>query len=276
MRVKYTYILSTWVQELLALRINTEFLNCTANTFTYHNPAPASSGAPASGNGDSTPGVELTYDRQLGVKENWHNMRYGVEFALNYMKFSLDSTTSSRTAVNTESYTFGGIPGQIPSPGYRGGFSGNPGDPVIVAGGTPGANTSGTLLSHDDFDADIWGGRLGPYIEFPFGKKEQFTLLLTVGPAVGLIHANESWKQTLILDGSGSTSSASGGGSDTDVLWGWYGGATANYQFNKHWGVDAGVQYQDLGTYSHSFSGRTAQLDLSQSVFLEIGVSYSF
>ena len=72
-------------------------VNQPANSFSYHSPVPAKSGAPASGNGDSTPGVELTYDRQLGVKEDWHNLRYGLEFALNYMKFSLDSSTSSRT-----------------------------------------------------------------------------------------------------------------------------------------------------------------------------------
>ena len=255
---------------------NSSQYNQVPNTVTYHNAVPSNSAAPASGNGDSNPGVELTYDRQLGVKQEWNNMRYGLEFALNYMKFSLDSTTSSRTAVSTESYVFGGIPGQMPSPGYRGGFSGNPGDPVLVAGGTPGANTTGTLLSHDDFDADIWGGRFGPYIELPFGKKEQFTILVSVGPAVGLIHANEHWKQTLTLDGSGNSSSTSGGGSNTDILWGWYGAATANYQFDKHWGISAGVQYQDLGTYNHSFSGRNAQLDLSQSIFLEIGISYSF
>jgi hypothetical protein len=255
---------------------NASQYNQVPNTVTYHNPVPANAAAPASGNGDSNPGVELTYDRQLGVKEDWHDLRYGLEFALNYLKFSLNSNSSGRAAVTTESYLFGGIPGQVPLPGYRGGFSGNPGDPVLVAGGTPGADTAGALLSHDDFDADIWGGRLGPYIELPFGKKEQFTILLTGGLAVGLVHANESWKQTLVLDGTGSASTTAGGGSDTGLLWGWYAGATANYKFNEHWGVSAGVQFQDLGIYNHNFGGRTAQLDLSQSVFLEVGVSYSF
>ena len=135
--------------------------------------------------------------------------------------------------------------------------------------------TAGTLLSRDDFDADIWGGRFGPYIELPFGKKEQFTIQLSGGLAVGLIHANESWKQTLVLDGGGS-SSTSGGGSDTSLLWGWYVGANANYKLDENWGITAGVQFQDLGTYNHSFSGRNAQLDLSRSIFLEVGVSYSF
>ena len=220
--------------------------------------------------------MELAYDRQLGVKEDWHHLRYGVEGALNYMKFSMVSSNAARTPVSTENYTFGGIPGQIPPPGYRGGYSGNPGDPVLVAGGTPGATTAGTFQSHDDFEADLWGGRLGPYVEIPFGKSQQFTLALSGGLAVGLINANESWQQTLVLAGGGGSGTTAGGGNDFDMLWGWYAGATANYQFSEHWGLAAGVQFQDLGTYGHSFGGRTAQLDFSQSVFVQVGVSYSF
>jgi len=248
--------------------------NQAANTFSFHNAAGANA-APSSSD-DSYPGVELTYDRQLGVRDDWNHLRYGVEGALNYMKISLNNSSASRTAVNTTDYTFGGIPGQIPPPGHRGSFSGNPGDPVLVASGSPGAATAGTLQSQDDFTADVWGGRLGPYVELPFGKQQQFTLALSGGLAVGLINANESWKQTLTLDGGGGSGTTSGGGNNVDVLWGWYAGATANYQFTEHWGLAAGVQFQDLGTYDHSFSGRTAQLDLSQSVFVEIGVSYSF
>ena len=255
---------------------NASQYNLGDNTFSFHNPAPgAAKSAAPSASDDSYPGVELTYDRQLGVKEDWHQLRYGVEGALNYMRVSLSDRSSSHLAVSTENYTFGGIPGQIPSPGHRGSYNGNPGDPVLVAGGTPGADTTGVLQSQDDFSADVWGGRLGPYVEMPFGKKQQFTLALSGGLAVGLINANESWKQTLTLD-SGGASTTHGGGSDSQILWGYYASLTANYQLNKHWGADLGVQFQDLGVYDHSFSGRKATLDLSQSVFLEIGISYSF
>jgi hypothetical protein len=48
------------------------------------------------------------------------------------------------------------------------------------------------------------------------------------------------------------------------------------YQINERWGVDVGVQFQDLGTYSHDFGGRTAELDLSSSMFIQAGISYSF
>jgi hypothetical protein len=59
-------------------------------------------------------------------------------------------------------------------------------------------------------------------------------------------------------------------------MWGYYVGLDATYKFNNRWGADVGVQFQDLGIYSHNFGGRTAQLDLSQSIFIQVGISYSF
>jgi hypothetical protein len=267
---------SNWGYDNTAQYSQLGTVNQPPNSFAFHNPvAPAKASSPSSGDNPNL-GVELKYNRQLGVKEDWHNLRYGVEGALNYMKISLNNSSAYNTTATTEYYTFGGIPGQIPTPGHRGTFSGNPGDPVLVAGGTPGSPVNGMLQSQDNFDADLWGGRLGPYIELPFGKQQQFTVSLSGGLAAGLVNANESWKQTLTLAGGGGSSTVTGGGHNFDVLWGWYAGASANYQFSKHWGLDAGVQFQDLGTYNHSFSGRTAQLDLSRSVFVEVGVSYNF
>jgi len=45
---------------------------------------------------------------------------------------------------------------------------------------------------------------------------------------------------------------------------------------SQHWGLDGAVQFQDLGKYNHSFQGRSVELDLNRSLFVELGVSYSF
>jgi len=249
-------------------------VNQPANSFAFHNAVASGRSTSPSDSDNPNVGVEIKYNRQLGVKSDWHNLRYGLEGAFNYMKISESCNSGYNTSATTENYLFGGIPGQTPSPGYRGHYNGDPGSPVLVAGGTPGANVGALLQTHDDFNADLWGGRIGPYIELPFGKQQQFTLALSGGLALGLINANESWKQTLTIAGGSST--YSGGGNDTSLLWGGYVAVTANYQFDKHWGVEAGVQFQDLGTYDHSFSGRTAQIDLSQSIFFTVGVSYGW
>ena len=92
---------------------------------------------------------------------------------------------------------------------------------------------------------------------------------------MGLLYANESWQQTINIPGNGSITTH-GGGNDFDVLWGGYASLNADYQFTEHWGVIGSVQYQDLGTYNHSFDGRKVSLDLSQSVFFLAGISYNF
>lgn len=86
--------------------------------------------------------------------------------------------------------------------------------------------------------------------------------------------ARVDWKETLTE--SSTPYSGSGHGDDLGILWGGYARGAVVYQLNDHWGVEADAQFQDIGTYSHNFAGRTAALDLSQSVFLQVGVSYSF
>jgi hypothetical protein len=247
-----------------------------ANTFAFHKPSGAGVPSSISDSDNPYPGVELTYDRQLGVKEGWHNLRYGVEGALNYMPISMNNNSSYNVGVTTDTYAFGGVPGQIPVPGHQGLFSGNPGDPVLVVPGTSAPTPGGNLLTQNHFDADLWGGRLGPYVELPLTKK--LALRLSGGLAVGLLNGSGSWQEKFTLPQSlgGNILTASGSGDNFDVLWGYYASLDATWQLNHRWGVAGAVQFQDLGTYSHDFGGRGVELDLSRSLFLELGVSYSF
>jgi len=131
-----------------------------------------------------------------------------------------------------------------------------------------------TFLMQQKFDANLWGLRLGPYLELPLSK--HWSVHLSGGLAVGLLDGTGSWTGTLTMPDRVTSVSASGGGDDTALLWGGYVDLQAQYQFNERWGVEAGVQFQDLGTYSHNFGGSIAQLDLSKSIFLHAGVNVSF
>ncbi len=73
-----------------------------------------------------------------------------------------------------------------------------------------------------------------------------------------------------------SSMSSHGGGNNADVLWGGYASLNATCQMDEHWSLIGGVQLQDIGTYNHSFDGRKVSIDLSRSVFLLAGLSYSF
>jgi hypothetical protein len=247
------------------------------NTIDFHRTT--ASGLPGAAAGDDTPsiGAEIAYDHQFGVKEDWHHLRYGLEAAINFMPFSLASGGSYNSHLATRTDTYGYTPLTTP-PGapYHGSFGG----PGFVLNSSPlnsaTSLSAGTanLQGRYDLNANLWGFRLGPYLECPLSEK--FSLHLSGGLAVGIVDATANWSESLTPPGGGTPINSGGGGSNAQVLWGYYAGLDATYQLNERWGVDLGVQFQDLGVYGHDFGGRTAQLDLSQSVFLQLGISYRF
>ena len=235
-------------------------------------------GVPGQDENNDSPyvGGELAYDYQIGVKENWHHLRYGLEAAVNFMPISFTSgglynATLSRLT-DTYSYTPGTTPPSAPYEGsYQGpGFLINSQPISSVTTLIPGAS----FLAQQHFDANLWGLRLGPYIEYPFTEK--LSLHLSGGLALGLLDGAANWKETLIVSGVSSATTTTGDGRDTSLLYGYYIGLDAAYQINDRWGVEVGVQFQDLGTYNHDFGGRQLELDLSRSVFFQVGISYSF
>jgi hypothetical protein len=227
-------------------------------------------------------GAELTYNHQFGVKEDWHHLRYGLEVAANYTPVSFHNTyVNDNVTVSQTQYTyaFSSLVTQLPAPGYSGPFNGNNSDAVInvpYVSATPLSSAAGyQFIAQQDFQGDLWGLRVGPYVEMPLNRK--LSLHLSGGFAVGLLDDSASWTETLTPPaGGGAPTIASGGGEDLAALWGGYVRLNASWQLDRHWGVEIGAQFQDLGNYSHDFGGRTVQLDLSQSIFVEAGISYSF
>jgi len=247
------------------------------NTILMHRStvsADAPSGADIGG-GDPQSGFEFTYDRELGNRDKLH---YGLEAAVNYMSLSFKDTSVSSGDVSrlTDAYPF--TPGTTPPPTppvYQGSFNG----PGFLLGYTPVSSTTtlipggATIVDQRNFDADIWGFRLGPYVEYPLGQN--IDLWFSGGLAAALVDGSMSWNETASLAGGG-TMVGSGGGSDLGLLCGGYLSAQLSWQLSEHWSAEGGVQYQCLGTYEHNFGGQGMQLDLSKSVFITIGLGYSF
>jgi hypothetical protein len=223
-------------------------------------------------------GAELTYDYQLG-KDDWRQLYYGVEAAVNFMPVSFGGTGVYNLSLNSVTDTYGYAPGTTP-PGVNLPYQGSFGGPGFVLNNqvihSVSSLTSARFLVQQDFDGNLFGFRLGPYIEYMPSPK--WDLHLSGGLAVGIMQADASWKETITLPGGGpgSSTTVSGSGDDVGLLGGFYVGLDADYKFNDRWSVQAGVQYQDIGTYSHNFGGRVAQVDLSNSVFVHAGISYSF
>lgn len=253
---------------------NASQVNAVNNTVDFHNYSNKSlPGSNTADNDSPTSGFELAYDRQIGIKESWHNMAYGIEGAFNYtpISFNINATYSGTVNKNTDTYSY--TPGTTP-PGapYQGSYGG-PGFVINVPPTSSSSSTAATMTEHQSYTGNLWGFRLGPYIELPITEK--FTFHTSGGLAIGLLDSSASWQETITIPGA-ATYSRQGGGNDFSALYGFYIGADALYQINKKWGIDVGVQYQDLGTYNHNFGGQSAIVDLRQTIFVQAGISYSF
>jgi hypothetical protein len=244
------------------------------NTISMHRSTVAAGASSAVGVDEDAPqcGFEFTYDRELGKRDKLH---YGLEAAVNYMNLSLkdNSAFSGDVSRLTDAYPFPGT--TPPTAPYQGSFNG----PGFVLGSTPVSSTTAlipggaTIVDQRNFDADIWGFRLGPYAEYPLSRN--IDLWFSGGLAMALVDGSASWKETASIAGGG-TLAGSGGGSDLGLLWGGYLSAKVSWQLSERWSAEGGVQYQYLGTYEHNYGGQVMQLDLSQSVFLTIGLGYRF
>jgi hypothetical protein len=222
------------------------------------------------------PGLELTYNRELGRDSSF---RWGLEAAFNYMNVSARDDQPLRaarsTTVLTDAYPLLVPESLLPPAPYEG----RKNTPGVVIGATPQSSTDSTTMQTAmgsrgmEFDADVFGFRLGPYLEVPVGGK--FTLGLSGGLSVAEINSDFSFTQVL-RSGSLVVSSSRGSSSHNDTLAGGYVEGTASYSFTPKAGIFASAQFQDIGEYSHAVQQKEATLDLSQSIFVSLGFSYSF
>ena len=236
----------------------------------------SSSAATASSNDHyDTPmsGVELTYNRELIRKKSW---RGGLEGAFGYTYMSVHDSGSQAATVTrvNDTYSIPGGGSAVPQNGYSGRKSID--GPVI--GASPSSSTTdvfqnGSITGSRDFSANLFNFRVGPYFEFPLSKSIAFTL--SGGFALMFVNSEFSYDETVTIPGVGSVEHrASGSGN------GWLPGAYVAGAFSvalsDAWSFVAGAQFEDVGQYTQTLNGKQATLDLSRSIFVTVGLSYSF
>lgn len=220
---------------------------------------------------DFQSGLELTFNRELGRNEN---LRWGLEAAFNFMNVNIndDQPIMGLANLRTDAYALQVPENLIPPPGYQG----RKNTPGVVIGADPQTSRSSipeSVTGSREFNADIFGFRVGPYLEIPLSRK--ISLAFSGGLALAEINSDFRFIEK-IQAGSVKFPATQGSGSQSGWLAGGYVSGTVSYAMSRSASLVGGVQFQDLGDYAHQVNGRDAVLDLSKSVFVTLGLSYSF
>jgi len=249
----------------------------SGNTILMSKTTGGGSSRATSDDADPAFGGEVVYSRHLGEVGRF---KYGFELAGNYMNVSINDNRRVPVAVTrtTDAYPFTDStlpPIATPDAPYQGSFEG----PGFLIGATPVSSTTDTSsdgsssTGHRNFDANVWGLRIGPYLEFPVSQK--FSVSVSGGFAGAAVDAKADWSESLTVAGVAGPK-VSGKGTDAEFLLGAYVAGNAAYALNEHWSVVGSVQFQYLQDYAAKFGGRTVSMDLSHGIFVTIGVGYSF
>jgi hypothetical protein len=237
-------------------------------------------------------GFEVTYNRELHRGEH---LRWGLEAAFGYTPICVDDsrTLSGDVSVTSDAYSIPidpatgyGVtyfPVQTPGPWQNnrtGTLHGGEGGGNPLIGNTPSPLAAqflaggATIVGSRQFDANFYGFRLGPYLEFP--AHPRVNLALSAGLALAYIESDFSYNETVSITGVAGTQTHAAAGSQSDWRVGGYVSGTVAYSFAQNWAAFAGAQYLNLGQYTHTVDDKQAALDLRSSIFVTLGLSYSF
>jgi len=209
---------------------------------------------------------------------------FGAEFGASCTRFDFNDDSSYALDGNRTGYSFS-LPGPVdpnlfPPAGYQGPFNGL--GPILNQGQTTGQTTTApgaiVVSGRRQIEADVFGLRLGPYLEFCFS--EEFAASISGGAVVALINDSVTWSETVSVSSSTDngywTGQSSASGNKCGVAYGYYVGADVSYSINERWSVLAGGKLQGLGTYTRKIGEGELDLDLRRSVMVSLAIRYSF
>ena len=122
-----------------------------------------------------------------------------------------------------------------------------------------------------ELDAQLYNFKVGPYAEIPLN--EQWALQFRGGLALVEVVSQFNYSEQSNLPLPGPTSA---NGSHSGLQIGGYAAANLVFAFNDSASLFAGGQFQDVGNYTQNLNGRQAVLNLTRSIFVAIGFSYSY
>ena len=240
-------------------------------TIEFHSSQSQSSGELSGVGSDPIHGFEINYERWLGRVGSSGN--WGMLLGFNYGRISVrdDRSFSATATVTTDVYNLGGA--EPPDPPYDGSFAG-PGtlidDPAISRNVS---SSTSVITGRHELKADVFGFRLGPYVEFPITEKLSFNF--GSGVAVAVVNSKFSFSESATVAGL-PLGSAKGANLRNDILWGIYVAGTFSYALDRSWSLFGGVEYQYMQSFEQRIGSREVKLDFAYPFYAKGGISFSF
>ena len=246
----------------------------SGDNILFHSTSSTSATSPQDISDNPQLGFELVYNREIGTFGKRKQHRWGLEASIGWTGIGINDNSAGRANVTRVTDAYGFTTGTIPPAApFQGTFSGA----NFLLGDTPsrtiqsisGAQVTGSR----EFDGNLFIGHLGPYADFALSEK--LHLSVSGGLAIGGMFSEFSWDETVSFSGSPPLRHHASD-NDSGFLVGGFIGANLGYQFNPRWNAQLGVQFESLGDYSQTVAGHKASIDLGKSLYVTVGIGYSF
>jgi len=218
---------------------------------------------------DPQPGISVGYTRLLGRSGR---VDWGVSVIGGWMDLSAadQASVSSTHGTVADYFNFGSV--VPPLAPYEGSVQG-PGplmpDVPVYRLSSSEAVTRSTRRS---LDGSLWNLQLGPTAELAVGR--QASLSLGAGLSLALLDAELQTRQT-ITDSTGTTTTE-GSNRDSVGRVGAYVRGQLSVLLSEYWSVFGGAQWQYFDEFSLTQNTTRADVNLSESFEVFLGVGYSF
>ena len=217
--------------------------------------------------GDPNVGLGLHYVRDL-VHASWGS--FGIKLGFGYTPIAVHDDApmiGGGTENITDAYGLSVVPPQAP---YAGSFGG-PGpvinSPPISRTITMGSG-GGVIQGSHDVDASLYDWRVGPSFEFPVGKG--LSIQVGGGVAFGFVDSDFSYNEN-----NGGVTTI-GKVNNTGGFIGEYAEVGLSYRVWRGASIYTGAQFQSLGHLDQLTAGHAAHLDMSGTIFYELGLEWNF
>ncbi len=265
----------------------------SGNTLTFSNYSAKSEGGTAKAEQGSNTGIEIQLERDMRKIGKRFSLAFGGGVSVNSINARTDGSVTATLSTYSEKFTILGTPPTAPYTGpsfdpYN--YTINGVDQTNEQGNETTVPISDEPLAGQSTTVDTPGGAQvagnwkikGAYLMMRFGPtmrlklSENFGLSATLGLAAAFTGTRYSFVETIETLNLAEPITVQDSSSTSAFLPGYYADLNIEWLATEKSGLYCGANLQNLGGYNQSVGGRTARIDLGNSVGFRGGLSFKF